>query len=243
MQMAPNRHAESLRDAVASYVDAIVVPTLDERDIAARRSARAVVRAPFRRLARIAALATAAALAIFHTVDASAVVAGMQRVLAAFTLVGGRTVPMSVRDVDLARARADVPFAIVVPPALPGTTMSLREIRSSASPASDSIVFEISFRRPGSEFSIVENRDGIAPRHMYLSVRGPDRGDAKVAPLPAFPKPASGAGTKISLIGNLGHGSFVPDTWVTHGTRIVLISQPGILSTAQTRAIRIAMSN
>jgi hypothetical protein len=78
---------------------------------------------------------------------------------------------------------------------------------------------------------------------MYLSVRGPDRGDAKVAPLPAFPKPASGAGTKISLIGNLGHGSFVPDTWVTHGTRIVLISQPGILSTAQTRAIRIAMSN
>ena len=232
-----------MRDAVASYVDRIVVPALDEREIAARRGTYAAVRAPLRPHVRTAVLAAAAALAIFVAIDASAVVAEMQRVLAAFTLVGGRTVPMSVSDVDLARARADVPFAIVVPPSLPETTMTLREIRSSASPASDSVVFDISFRRPGSVVSIVENRDGAAPRRVYLSVRGPDGGDATVAPLPAFPKLGSNAGTKISLIGNLGTGSFVPLTWVTRGTRVVLLSRPGALSAAQIRAIRSAMSD
>ncbi len=242
MQTAPNRYAESLRDAVASYVDGIVVPTLDEREIAARRGTRAAARARFWPLARMAALATAAALAIFVTIDASAVVAGMQRMLAAFTLVGGRTVPMSVRDVDLARARVDVPFAIVVPPSFPGATTTLREIRSSTSPSSDSVVFDISLRSPRSVVSIVENRDGAAPRHVYLSVREPDRGDATVAPLPAFPKPGPNAGTKISVIGNLGTGSFVPLTWVTRGTRIVLLSRPGALSAAQIHAIRSAMS-
>jgi hypothetical protein len=179
---------------------------------------------------------------VFVTVDEPAVVAGIQRVFSAFALVGGRTAQMSVREVDLARARADVPFEIVVPPTFPGTTMTLREILSAGSPESDSVAFDLVMRRPAPEISIVESRAGGTPRLFYLSVREPDRGDAKVAPLPALPKLPSD-GSKISVLGNLGEGSFVPLTWVTRGTRIVLMSPPGALSAAQIRTIRSAMSN
>ena len=243
MQTTPNRHVESLRDAVASYVHAIAIPAFDERAIAARRATPAIAQAPRRQPLRTVALATAAALAVFLAVDASAVVAGMQRVFAAFELVGGRTVPMSVREVDLAKARADVPFEIIVPPSLPGTTMTLREILSSGSSASDSVAFDLNMRRPGPEVSIVEGRDGGGPRQLYLSAREPDRGDARVAPLRALPKGSNGARSQIAVVGNLGKGSFVPLTWVTRGTRIVLMSPPGVLSDAQIRAIRSAMSN
>ena len=243
MQTTPNRHVESLRDAVASHVHAIAIPALDERAIAARRGMPVNALTSRRPLVRTAALATAAALVVFLAVDASAVVAGMQRVFAAFALVGGRTVPLSVREVDLAQARADAPFEVIVPPALEGTKMTLREILSSGSPASDSVTFDLAMRRPGHEVSIVESRDGGGPRQLYLSVREPDRDDAKVAPLPALPKQSSTAGSRISVVANLGKGSFVPLTWVTRGTRIVLMSPPGVLSDAQIRAIRSAMSN
>jgi len=167
----------------------------------------------------------------------------MQRVFTAFALVDGRTLPMNVREVDLAQARADVPFEIIVPPALAGTTMTLRELLSPAAPASDSVAFDLDMRRPGPPVSIVESRDGSGPRQLYLSAREPDRRDAKVAPPAALPKLAGGAGAQISVVGNVGTGSFVPLTWVTRGTRIVLMSRPGVLSEAQIRAIRSAMSN
>lgn len=242
MRTAPNRHVESLREDVASYVDAIVIPALDEHAIAARRATLAVTQAARRPLLRTAALATAAVLAVFLTVNASAVVAEMHRVFAAFAVVDGRTVPLTVREVDLARARADVPFEIIVPPSLPGMTVTLREILSSSSPTSDSVAFDLKMRRPGPGVSIVESRDGGGPRQFYLSAREPDRGDAKVAPLPALPKRSS-AGSQISLVANVGKGSFAPLTWVTRGTRIVLASPPGVLSAAQIRTIRSAMSD
>ena len=243
MQTAPNQQVESLRDAVASYLNAILIPALDERAIIARRGSLAIAQAPRRRLLRTAALATAAALAVFLAVDASAVVAEMQRVFSAFALVGGRMVPLSVREVDLAKARADVPFEIIVPPTLAGTTMTLREILSSASPANDSVVFDLDMRRPGPGVSIVESRDGGGKRQFYLSEREPDRANARVAPLPALPKLSGSAGPQISLVAKLGMVSFVPLSWVTRGTRIVLTSPPGVLSAAQIRAIRSAMSN
>ena len=242
MPTTSSQHVDSMCDAVASYVRAFSIPALDERAIAAYREQLASAKAPRRQLLRTAALAAAAALAIFLAVDSSAVIAEMQRVFAAWALVGGRTVPMSVREVDLAQARADVPFAIVVPPALPGTRMSLREIVSPAAPQSDSIAFDLDMRRPGPEVSIVESRDGGGPRAFYFSLREPDRGDAKVAPLPPLPKGSNRAGSHVSVIGDLGKGSFVPLTWVTRGTRIVLMSPPGVLSKAQIRAIRSAMS-
>ena len=121
--------------------------------------------------------------------------------------------------------------------------MTLREVLSSASPASDSVAFDLNMGRAVPEISIVESRDGGGPRQFYLSAREPDRGDAKVAPLPALPKLAGGAGPQISVVGNVGKGSFRPLTWVTRGTRIVLMSPPGVLSDAQIRAIRSAMSN
>jgi hypothetical protein len=166
----------------------------------------------------------------------------MQRVFAAFALVGGRTLPMSVRTVDLAKARADVPFEIIVPPSFPGAAITLREIVSPASPESDSVAFDLDMRGPGPEVSIVENRDGGGQGQLYLSEREPDRSDAKVAPLLALPK-LSSTGAQVSVVGNLGKGSFVPLTWVTRGTRIVLMSPPGVLSEEQIRAIRSAMSN
>ncbi len=96
--------------------------------------------------------------------------------------------------------------------------------------------------RPGPPVTIVESRDGGGPRRVYLSVREPDRDDAKVAPLPARPDGSANAGAHLSVAGRLGDRSFVPLTWVTRGTRIVLLSPPGALSYAQLRAIRSAMS-
>lgn len=244
MQMAPNRPVESLRDAVAAYVDAMGIPAFDERVIPLRRVTPTIARARRRPLLRTAALAAATALAVFLAVDASAVVAGMQRVFAAFELVGGRTVPMSVRDVDLAKARADVPFEVIVPPSFPGTTMTVREILSSGPPANDSIIFDLHTSRSAPEVSIVERPAGGGPRQLYLSDREPGRGDAKVAPLPmAVSSGSTKARPRISLIEDLGNGSFVPLTWVTRGTRIVLNGPPGALSPAQVRAIRSAMSH
>ncbi len=242
MQTAPNRPVEALRDAVACYVDAIAIPPLDARAIATRRETLAIAPAP-RPLLRTAALAAAAALAVFLAVDASAVVAQIQRVFAAFAIVDGRAVPMSVREVDLAKARADVPFEVIVPPALAGTSMTLREVVSATSPENDSIVFALNSQRPGPEISIVESRDGGVPRQFYLSTREPDRAGAKVAPLPALPKLSGIAGPQISVVGRLGANSFEPPTWVTRGTRIVLMGPPGVLSNAQVQAIRSAMSN
>jgi len=243
MPTAPKRYAESLRDVVASYVHGIDVPKVDERAIVARRGAFAIVEGRFARPLRTVAFAAAAALAIFLGLDSSAVVAGMQRAFAAFALVGERTVPMSVRDVDLAKARADVPFEIIVPPSFPGITTTLREIRSSATPESASVVFNLDTRRREPEISIVETRDGGGPRQLYFTAREPDRGDVEIAPFRALPTRTDGADAKISLVGRVGKGSFVPLTWVTRGTRIVLLSPPGVLSAVQIRAIRSAMSN
>jgi hypothetical protein len=50
---------------------------------------------------------------------------------------------------------------------------TLREMRSSASPASDSVVFTLDMRRPGPEISIVETRDGGGPRQLYLRCANP----------------------------------------------------------------------
>jgi hypothetical protein len=242
MLTTPNRSADALRDAVASYVDAIDIPPLDERAIGVRRATLAVAQASRRPLLRSAAIATAAAVALCFAFEAPSVVAGVQRVFAAFTVDRGRTVPMNVREVDLAQARADVPFAIVVPPALAGTTTTLREVLSPASPASDMVAFDLETRRPGPGVSIVESRDGGGSRAMLLSVRESERANAQLAPLPPLPKRESGAGPKISLEAKVGTASFVPLTWVTHGTRIVLVSPPGLLSAAQIRTIRSAMS-
>lgn len=243
MPKAPNRPAESLRDAVASYVDAIAIPSLDGHAIATRRGTAAISPAPRRPLLRIASLALAAALVVFVAFDASAVVAGIQRVFAAFAIVGGHTVPMSVREVDLAKARADVPFEVIVPPSVTGATMTIREILSPASPENDSVAFDLNVPRAQPGVSIVESRDGGGPRQFYLTVREPGAGDAKVAPVAAPAKPAAGAGPQISVVGKLGKESFVPLTWITRGTRIVLMSPPGALSEAQIQAIRSAMSN
>jgi hypothetical protein len=239
--MVPERRAASVRDAVALYVHAIPIPALDERAIAARRGTLAVALAPRRPRLRAIALAMAATLAVIVAADASAVVAGMQRVFAAFTVAGGRTSPMSVREVDLATARADVPFAIIPPPALPGITVTLREIGSPAAPASESVAFELQTRRPGPPITIVEARAGGELRHVYLSEREPARGDAKVAPFPA-PVQSGSDGRHPSLLGKLGDRSFVPLTWVARGTRIVLLMPPGALTDAHVRAIRSAMS-
>jgi len=188
-----------------------------------------------------ATVALALALAVVLSLNAPAVVAGMQRVIAAFTVAGGRTLPMSVREVNLATARADMPFAIIAPPARAGATVTLREIGSPAAPASESVAFELQPHRPGPPVTIIEARAGGGPHRLYLSVAEPDRGGAPAAPLPAAAVRPS-AGAKIALAGTLGDRSFAPLTWVVRGTRIVLLSPPGALSDAQLRAIRSAMS-
>ncbi|MBD5657518.1 MAG: hypothetical protein IAI50_20410, partial [Candidatus Eremiobacteraeota bacterium] len=92
-----------------AYCEAIDVPNFDEAAIASRRhpATHSIVRSHAR--LKMAVVAATVALVVVLC-DIPAVVAGVQRVFAAFTIAAGQQKPMTIRAVELARARADMPF-------------------------------------------------------------------------------------------------------------------------------------
>lgn len=243
--MNRRRSADAISAAVSAYCDAIEVPEFDEAAIAARgrQRERMIERARGTPL-RVAACAAAAVVLLLILGNIPAVVAGVERLLQAFSVTAGRTTPMTIRVVDLEHARADMPFAIVTPPPLAGAPMVAVEEMDGAGTRSDpSVIFEIHGTTPGREVMIVETKAAGRISPTLFSIRGPaDRAGSR--PLRSLGPPVS-RGRRVPgvvLRGSFEGRAFAPTTWVAHDTRIVVMSPPGFLTDAQMLAIRRAMS-
>jgi hypothetical protein len=230
--------------AVAAYCEAINVPDIDEAAVAARlrnlSDGGRRVRFRMRAGSVVAYVAVALTLAVaLSTIPA--VIAGAERVLRAFTLIGGRTTPLTTRTVDLERARADMPFVVVAPPAIAGLpSVSIDEVAGGDAGSSAELVFQIRGAASGREVTFVESKFEKNARRTLISI-GPsiDSGTPQFAPPPG----ADGGGSALVLHGYAEGRTFVPSTWVDRGTRIVLLAPPGALTAGEMRDIRAAMSH
>jgi hypothetical protein len=224
--------ADRMERAVGAYCNAIAVPAFDEAAITAALPVRAGRAAPRRINVAARSVAVLAGLVLLAC-SMPAVVAAVQHAFAAFSIAGGRPRPMTIRAVDLERARADMPFAVIAPPAIAGfDVVAVDEIAANPAASDGSVVFQLHRRTPGPDVMIVESD---AARHHAPTVltigRPPD-----AARFPAIRRP------QVVLRGSFQGRTFAPASWVAHGTRIVVMSPPGLLSSEQLQTIRHRMS-
>jgi len=237
--------ADAVAAAVAAYGEAIDVPDIDEAAIAARvRSlSNGAPRDRFRlRRGSVGAyVAAAAALTLVAVLsNVPAVIAGAERVLQAFTLAGGHATQLTTRTVDFDRARSDMPFFVVAPPAIAGlSNVSIDEVTGGDAGSRAQLVFQMHGAASGREVTFVESELEKNAARTLISIGSPTN-----MVRPRFePPPVTGrGGSAIALRGYADGRSFAPIAWVTRGTRIVLVAAPGVLSAAEVRDIRRAMS-
>jgi hypothetical protein len=244
--------ADAVAAAVAAYGEAIDVPDFDEAAVAARvrglSNGAPRVRFRLRRGSVAGYLAVAVALTLVAvSSNVPAVIAGAERVLQAFTFAAGRTTQLTTRSVDLDRARADMPFLVVVPPAIAGLpNVSIAEITGGDAGSLAELIFQFRGVVSGREATFVESKYGVEKNaaRTLISISAPtDAGRSQFEAPPVEPPPAAERrGSGISLRGSWDGRIFAPVTWVTRGTRIVLVAAPGVLSAAEMRDIRRAMS-
>lgn len=234
--------SQQIETAVNTYIDGIDVPPYDFARVDARRRA-APRRAPFR---LAAAALVACALAVVLIVGSPIVLAQVARILQAFEMVNGQTVPVAVNSVSLDQARHDMPFAVIAPAGIPaGTTTTINELNPSSARHDSQLVFRFSNGTNALPLTIMESR-----------ARGTTQGQTKLlmtwgnhVPSAAPPLPPSGAsGNQTYVASRTGgkvfqHVEVHPISWVVRGTRIDLISPPGLLNDAQLATIRRAMSH
>ena len=235
---------ESLRAVATGYAESIDVPAFDPSAIGARRRApegRAASAPPTWRR-RFAAVGGAGVL-LALVLNAPAVIAQVQRVVEAFTFVNGQAVPLTVQTVSLSQARSDMPFAVITPPSVPGfTPNAIREMYANPSRADGRLVFDYVGARPGPPLTIEESSAAtLGAQSFSVIAHDQSAGTQRVAPLPPGAPPRKGE-LSVQLMGKGGSVRFQPISWVTHGTRVVLVSPPGQLSQGQVNAIRAAMS-
>jgi hypothetical protein len=236
---------EDLCAVATGYAESIDVPAFDASSVRVRRGAgehaRAVGAPPAWRR-RLAAVAGAGVLLAFVT-NAPAVIAQVQRVIEAFTFVNGQAVPLTVETVSLTQARSDMPFTVITPPSIPGFTASaIREMYSKPSRSDGRLLFDYQSARPGPPLTIEESSPaGSSDQNFFVVFRDRNSATQRVAPLPPAAPLRNGEPT-VQLLGKDGSARFHPITWIASGTRIVLVSPPGMLSADQVNAIRAAMS-
>jgi len=235
---------------VVAYCEAVEVPDFDEAAITSRshvpvhRIARSRTRMRMRMRMRTVA-SVAALIALFVGLcEMPAVVAGVERVFAAFTVAAGRTAPMTIRIVGLERAKADMPFAVIAPPPIAGAPeVTVGEMYAGASLAEASVVFELHGTAPGPEIMIIETKAARNHARTLFAMRG--AADRPVLPVwrsLQSPAPSGHSLQKFVLRGSVAGHAFAPASWVAHGTRVAVMSPPGLLSIAQLQTIRRAMS-
>ena len=222
-----------MNGAARAYVDGIDVPAYAEASMRRRRAP--APRLTMRRIASALAAAAVVAVVAFNT---PALVAQVERVLRAFTIVGNRTVPVPVTDVSIAQARRDMPFEVIEPRAIPpGYASTIDEIGPSSDGQTQA---QLLFRyMPGiglPALTIVESKAETGPQHLLMAYAPAG------ATLPALPPlPPNG----LHAFTARGGGRAVevhPVSWVVRGTRVTLIAEPGALSPLQIAAIERAMS-
>jgi hypothetical protein len=241
--MNQSQQVERARDAVGAFVESIDVPQYNERSVRARASAVA----PRSAMPRWAVAAVAACVVLVAFVIGSpSVRAQVEQMLHAFATIGGRPVPMTVNDVTLDQARRDMPFAVVAPAAIPaGFTPRIDELTPSTSPLDARLVFR--YQGPGNVpgLTIVESSARhVAPAQTKLWMTTGT--DAPPQAPPAMNGVAPGEHAFVQFRrdgGAVRQVRLEPVSWVVRGTRVDLISPPGLLSPIQLAAIRRAMSH
>jgi hypothetical protein len=244
MQMNQSQQAERIIGAVEAYVDGIAIPEYDP----------AAVRVHFMRPVRRAmlrwgaAVPAAAALAVILTIFSSpTVIAQVERMLHAFASINGQPVPVEVDSVTLDQARNDMPFAVIAPAAIPaGFSETIDELNMTTSRFDSRLLFQFTNGNQAPPLSIMESgAHSETPQQLRLMMTY-----RKGEPLPGAPAlPPGGAnGPKAFIQLRPENGQVMrrvrlePITWVVRGTRVELISPPGLLSPAQLAAIRRAMA-
>jgi len=237
----------SLPASIADYVGKISVPACDLSAILARRWAR------YKRPLWNAwmSLVVAAGILIAILANVPAVVAQVDRIMRAFTVVNGHTVPLVVEHTTLAEARAHVPFTVIEPAGVPaGLHGTIREFSSESSPNQTRLMIE--YRKDASQMppplTIMEIADdGHAEHNILFMSKG--RAGAPPPPVPgAIPHGQTGgivATQDYKLVHN-GHEKhwkikLTPVSWVQRGTRVTLMAPPDALSSQQLAAIKMAM--
>jgi hypothetical protein len=237
------RQSGAMADAVAAYCKAMVVPDLDEAAIIAASRLRVRAAAP-RRIRLTAASGVALVGLVVLVCNGAAVVAGVQRAFAAFSVAAGRAQPMTIRAVDLERARADMPFTVIAPPSIAGAgVVAVDEIDADSAASNASVVFELRGTAPRPGIMIIESDAARYHGRTIFAIPGPAASARSLqARWPQSPVPADDSKPNVVLRGSFQGRAFAPPTWVAHGTRIVVMSPPGVLSTAQLQTIRHQMS-
>lgn len=240
----------AIRETVACYMEGIAVPDFDAAAIGSRgreqSAARTVGSAPSRR--RMLGALVVAGLVIAILPKVPAVVAQVQHVLQAFTLINGKTVPMTVREVSLEQARQDMPFHVIAPAAIPSNLRpTIREIYASPTRADARVMFDYpGARGPGLMITETANhRAEQGPVRLWMSESTPK--EAQLHPMPSPPAGAKGMYWIAQFKGNAPGGETKtirvrPLSWTVGGTRLVLVNPPGLLTQGQVEAIREAMS-
>ncbi len=246
--MNQSPQAERAREAVGAYVEGIEILAYDAAAVASRMTGGAARRATRRTMPGWAVAAAACALIIAFVAGTPSVRAQVERMLQAFAIVNGQRVPVAVNSVSLEQARHDMPFAVIAPAAIPtGMSEAIDELNPSSSRLASSLVFRFSNGNQAPTLTIAErSARSIPPGRMRLwMTEGLHNG---VLP-PAPPLPSAASGEHAFEHVQFGHGGQVmrqirlePISWVVRGTRIDLVSPPGLLSNAQLAAIRRAMS-
>lgn len=241
--MNPKRSVDPIAAAVVAYCDAVDVPDFDASAMVSPGRQRPFERERAPEKPWRAALIAAMVALLFAVFNISAAVAEVERIFAAFTVDAGRTAPMTIRVVDIARARTDMPFAIIEPPPIPGAPLvTVQELLGDASRSNPSLIFEIHGATPGREVMIIENSAARQLPSTLLTVRGPE--DREPPRLRPFGPGASSGGRAPAIVvhGSFEGKAFTPTTWVARGTRVAVMSPAGFLTDSQMHSIRRVMS-
>lgn len=228
---------ENAKSAVAGYMDSISVPAYRAAAVESRRNDVAPKRRDWSRAwMSVAAGIAAIALVAF----APAVVAQVQRVMQAFTVVNGRATELTMQQVSLQQLRADMPFAVVRPGNVPpGYEEEIDEIGPGTNTARAMFHYAPAGRGPA--LTVIES-SAADQSPVNFRVEFSTRGETPAMQRPVFwsQKPlAPGPHVVMKDVRN-GVGTVTrvtPITWVTHGTRITVIPIPGALTRMQLEAI------
>lgn len=233
MEMKRLHSVNAAKTLVAGYVESLEVPRYSAAAVESRRASAA---AQERSWPRMWAAIPAAVAAIAIVAFAPAVVAQVQRVIQAFTIVNGRPTEVPVQEVSLEQLRADMPFAVVAPANVPANLHE--EISEIGTGSSARAMFRFSPAGGPPVVTFLESSAADRSPANLMMRYGPA---GHMPALPPIPVPGSHGAMVIQHNGMQTRVKVAPIEWVARGTRISLIAMPGTLSRLQMNAILRAM--
>jgi len=239
----------SLPASVADYVGKISIPTCDLSAIQTRR----IVQRKYSLWNPWMSTVVAAGILVAILANVPAVVAQVERVFRAFTIVNGHTVPLSVQTVSLEQARSHAPFTVIAPAGIPaGLQSTIRAFSSESDPRQARVMFE--YHKSSADapppLTIMETADDGRPEPNVLFMTK----SSDAVPVPSLPPVPMQPGDRQTMTvqdyklvrdGKEKHFriKFHPVSWVQNGTRVTLMSTPDGLTDKQLAAIRTAMQS